>query len=64
ELQGFFKEAQMNKVNPRKEFFRLSLTEIKEKVTSMDLETHWTMKADASEYRESIQVEKQAELSV
>jgi hypothetical protein len=59
ELQLHFKDFQVNKVNPRKEFFNLSLTEIKNKVESMDLNTHWTMKSDAKEYRESLQIAEQ-----
>jgi len=56
ELHTVFKEGQVNKVNPRKEFFRVPLTQIKEKVSKKGLETHWTMKAEALEYRESLQV--------
>jgi hypothetical protein len=59
ELQLHFKDFQVNKVNPRKEFFNLSLTEIKNKVDSMNLNTHWTMKSDAMEYRESLQIAEQ-----
>jgi hypothetical protein len=58
ELQSHFGDYQMNKVNPRKEFFKVPLSEIKEKVQSMDLSTHWTMKAEALEYRESMQIAK------
>ena len=56
ELQQIFKENQVNKVNPRKEFFNVSLADIKAKVSSMDLNPHWTMKSEALEYRESIQM--------
>jgi hypothetical protein len=58
ELHISFKKYQVNKVNPRKEFFNLPLTDIKNKVIKMDLNTHWTMKADALEYRESLQLIK------
>lgn len=56
ELQSHFKDFQVNKINPRKEFFDLSLGDIKAKVKDLKLETHWTMKAEALEYRESLQL--------
>jgi hypothetical protein len=63
ELHTVFNESQVNKVNPRKEFFRVPLTQIKEKVSKKGLETLWTMKAEALEYRESLQmVNKVAQL--
>lgn len=56
-----FLDAQVNKVNSRKEFFRVPLSEIRAKVEEQGLETHWTMKAEALEHRESLQIEnKQA----
>lgn len=58
ELQAHFSEYQMNKVNPRKEFFKVALTDIKQKVIDMNLNTHWTMRAEALEYRESLQLSK------
>jgi len=58
-LHRLFDEKSVNKVNPRKEFFRLPITEIKEAVhrTGLD-EIHWTMKAEAAEYRESLSLKK------
>ena len=50
--------AQMNKVNPRKEFFRADLSVIKQLVESKGLEANWTMAAQAAEYRESIAIEE------
>lgn len=57
ELHKYFMQAQVNKVNPRKEFFRIGLKDIREKVESMQLETKWTMIAEATEYRESLAIE-------
>lgn len=57
ELHRKFNIHQVNKVNSRKEFFRVQLNEIKNKVNELGIETHWTMKADALEYRESLQIE-------
>ena len=50
--------AQMNKVNPRKEFFRADLSVIKKMVEQRGLEASWTMAAQAAEYRESIAIEE------
>lgn len=60
ELHVEFKDNQVNKVNSRKEFFNLSITAIKSKIEEMKINTHWTMKADAMEYRESMQIAKLA----
>lgn len=49
--------TQMNKVNPRKEFFRVDLSAIKKLVEAKGLETNWTMAAQAAEYRESLAIE-------
>lgn len=58
ELHRRFNRESVNKVNPRKEFFRTSLAEIKQVVDSQDItDVHWTMKAEAAEYRESLAIE-------
>lgn len=58
ELHRRFNRESVNKVNPRKEFFRTSLAEIKQMVEQQGVtEVHWTMKADATEYRESLSIE-------
>lgn len=58
ELHRRFNRESVNKVNPRKEFFRTSLAEIKQMVDQQGVtEVHWTMKAEATEYRESIAIE-------
>ena len=58
ELHKHFNRESVNKVNPRKEFFRTSLAEIKQMVDQQGVtEVHWTMKAEATEYRESIAIE-------
>lgn len=58
-LHRHFLRQQMNKVNPRKEFFRLSLPEIRKELEALGIETHWTMTADAHEYRETLKIEQQ-----
>ncbi|MFI8620887.1 DUF4041 domain-containing protein [Marinomonas sp. NPDC078689] len=56
-LHKIFNDKSVNKINPRKEFFRLPLSEIKAAVESQGkTEVHWTMKAEAQEYRESLAI--------
>ena len=49
---------QVNKVNPRKEFFRVSLSDIRALVESHGLTAKWTMTAEAAEYHETIAIEE------
>jgi GrpB-like predicted nucleotidyltransferase (UPF0157 family) len=64
DLHKFFLRNQLNKVNPRKEFFKLTLKEIREKIQGMDVQTKWTMLAEAMQYRESLAIEKSLESNV
>lgn len=57
ELHKLFSENQVNKVNPKKEFFKVNIKAIREKIESMGIETKWTMLADAVEYRESLAIQ-------
>ena len=60
ELHKKFDLNSVNKVNPRKEFFRTTVAEIKQAVEQQGvLDAHWTLKAEASEYRESIAITKE-----
>ncbi len=61
-LQKRFLAMQINKVNSRKEFFRVSLKDIREEVERISqTETlsvvHWTEAAEAIQYRESLDIE-------
>ena len=58
ELHDTFELHRVNKVNYRKEFFSIPISEIKEKIDDLGLETHWTMKAEAQEYRESVELRR------
>lgn len=58
ELHKTFLLNQMNKVNPRKEFFKLGLNEIKNEVDKLGFDAKWTMVADARQYKETIAIEK------
>lgn len=58
-LHRRFMQRQMNKVNPRKEFFKVSLEDIRQEVEAMGLKAHWTMAAAAHDYRETLRIEQQ-----
>jgi hypothetical protein len=58
-LHQRFLRDQMNKVNPRKEFFRVSLEDVRAEVEKRGIEAHWTMTAEAQSYRETLRIEAQ-----
>ena len=58
-LHRVFDHKSVNKVNPRKEFFKLPLSEIKQAVEQENVDdVHWTLKAEAAEYRESMSINR------
>lgn len=57
-LHRHFLMMQMNKVNYRKEFFRVDLRHIREELEVLGITGQWTMAAEATEYRESLAIEK------
>lgn len=61
-LEGMLHEqfvlSQVNKMNWRKEFFRLELTAIKQQVEAMGLSTEWTLVAAAQQFRETQAIEQ------
>ena len=57
-LHRHFLTAQMNKTNPRKEFFRVSLKTIREEIEKLGVQASWTMTAAAAEYRQSLAIDK------
>jgi hypothetical protein len=57
-LHRHFILKQVNKVNYRKEFFRLTVGEIRSELESLGLSASWTMTAAAREYRESLAIER------
>jgi hypothetical protein len=57
-LHRHFIMMQMNKVNHRKEFFKVDLKHIREEIEKIGLNVKWTMTAEAKEYRESFSIEK------
>lgn len=57
-LHHKFKDYQVNKINHRKEFFSVNLTDVKKVVEEMGVDVHWTLQAEAQEYRESLALSK------
>lgn len=58
ELHNLLEQHRVNKINPRKEFFRVPLTSIKAIVEESGYNVGWTLKAEAAEYRETLRLEK------
>lgn len=50
--------ARINKVNLRKEFFRLTVSDVRTALDSMGVKAEWTMAAKAQEYRESLALDE------
>lgn len=61
QLHKHFLLKQINKVNHRKEFFRVTLAHIREEVEELGLSVNWTMAAAARQFRESQAIEKAIE---
>lgn len=59
ELHQIFSDNQVNKVNTKKEFFRVRLSDIKEYLQKNGIDVEWTMTAEAAEYRESLEMAKE-----
>ena len=57
-LHKKFALFQVNKVNFRKEFFRIPLADIKAELDALNLNVNWTIAAEAAEFKESIAIEK------
>lgn len=53
-LHKKFLKLQLNKINPRKEFFKVNLSEIREACTELGITAKWTMIVEAKQYRESL----------
>lgn len=58
-LHRRFLQNQVNKVNRRKEFFRLKLQDIRSVIDELIPGARWTMAAEARDYRDSLAVELQ-----
>jgi Meiotically Up-regulated Gene 113 (MUG113) protein/uncharacterized protein DUF4041 len=58
QLHRHFVMNQINKVNYRKEFFRVDLAHIRREIEKLGLTAAWTMTAAATEFRESQAIER------
>ena len=58
DLHRHFLRSQVNKANPRKEFFRVDLAQIRGEIERLGIDTKWTLSAAAREYRESLAIEQ------
>lgn len=58
ELHRRFVRKQVNKVNPRKEFFAVSLEEIRREVAHLGVPAIWTIEAECRQYRETQAIER------
>ncbi len=61
DLHKRFVRNQVNKVNPRKEFFRVPLSEIRGEVTRLGVQASWTIEAECRQYRETLAIERAME---
>lgn len=57
-LHRHFLTSQVNKVNLRKEFFRVPIATIREELEKLNINTRWIMTAAAKEYRETLALER------
>ncbi len=58
QLHKHFVLSQMNKVDHRKEFFRVDLKHIRAEIENLGIAPKWTLAAEAREYRETLAIEK------
>ena len=58
DLHKKFLKLQLNKINPRKEFFKVTLLDIKNAIEELGMNVKWTMIAEAKQYRESLALEE------
>jgi hypothetical protein len=56
-LHKRFVREQVNKVNPRKEFFRLTLQQLRNEVEKLGLQVRWTMAAECRDWKETQAIE-------
>ncbi len=58
QLHKHFVVMQMNKVNHRKEFFKVDIKHIREEIEKLGISAKWTMTAQAKEYHDTIVIER------
>ncbi|KQT35974.1 hypothetical protein ASG22_00480 [Chryseobacterium sp. Leaf405] len=63
QLHKKFLKSQLNKINPRKEFFRLGINDVKNYIDAMGIVCKWTMAAEAKQYRETLKLEEEMKVN-
>jgi hypothetical protein len=58
QLHKQFVLSQINKVNIRKEFFRISIDGLKEQIEKLGFEVNWTLASVGAQYRESVAIDQ------
>lgn len=61
QLHQHFNHYRVNKVNYKKEFFHVSLSDVKNYLDDIGVQAHFTMKAEALQYRETLQIEQMSD---
>lgn len=59
QLHRKFLKSQLNKINPRKEFFKLDIQDVRNYLDSMGISCKWTLTAEAKQYRETLKLEEE-----
>ena len=57
-LHNIMDELRINKINTRKEFFKLTISEVRKLVEDLGVNAEWTMASKALEYRETLALEE------
>lgn len=60
ELHDYFANFAVNKVNQRKEFFYINLSDVRTYLEQKGIHAHWTMTAEATEYRQSLSIAEES----
>lgn len=63
QLHKKFLKSQLNKINPRKEFFRLGINDVKNYIDTIGINCKWTMAAEAKQYRETLKLEEEMKVN-
>jgi hypothetical protein len=63
QIHDLLLERKLNRVNPRKEFFKITITELKEVLTRAGFQVKWTIASDVQEWREKRRAKRQWELN-
>lgn len=57
-LHHYFNHQRVNKVNYKKEFFKVNVNDVKKFLEEQDIQAKFTLKAEALQYRESLRIEQ------